>query len=180
MLDEYDLAKLSSSTAPTLLDACHLIEIREAPGKGLGIFAREKISRGTRIIAESPLLKATTVSSHGVNVQAAFNNLPLPKQRAYLDLHGHASETLKKDNDWKSLPDLNRRVLAIYAANHWGRDVFGLRLDSTIPASRIFTMHTIRPSRWRHFTAYRKSKQARSSPFPTFLALVCGTSDKRS
>ncbi|KAF2686179.1 TPR domain protein [Lentithecium fluviatile CBS 122367] len=121
---EYDIAKLSSPSGHTLLDARHLIEVRETLGKGLGIFSREKIPRGTRIVAESPLLKATAVSSHVVNVQAAFNNLPPPKQRAYLSLHGHASETLKKENDWESLPDLNRRVLAIYFANHWGRDVF--------------------------------------------------------
>jgi SET domain-containing protein len=124
MQDEFDLANLSSPSAHP--DARHLIEIREIPEKGRGIFAKEKISRGTRIVAESPLLKATAVSSHGVNVLTAFNNLSPPKQRAYLDLHGHASETLKKDNDWDSLPDLDRRVIAIYATNHWGRDVFWL------------------------------------------------------
>lgn len=126
MRDEYDLAKLSSPSAHTPLDARHLIEVRETPGKGLGIFAKEKIPRGTRVVAEFPLLKATALSSHIVNVQGAFNNLPPAKQRAYLDLHGHASETFKKDNDWKSLPALNRRVLAIYAANRWGQDVFWL------------------------------------------------------
>jgi SET domain-containing protein len=124
--DQFDLAKLSSPSAHTLPDARHIIEVRETPEKGLGIFAKEKISRATRVVAEAPLLKAIAVSSHGVAVLPAFNNLSLPKQQAYLGLHGHASETLKKDNAWESLPDLDRRVLAIYTTNHWGRDVFWL------------------------------------------------------
>jgi hypothetical protein len=110
----------------TLLDARHLIEVREAPGKGLGIFAKENISRGTRIVAERPLLKVNILPSHCVDVQTPFNNLPLPAQKAYLGLHGYASNTLKKDNDWNSLSALTRKILAIYAANHWGRDVFWL------------------------------------------------------
>ncbi|KAK7178113.1 SET domain-containing protein 5 [Paraphaeosphaeria sporulosa] len=126
MQDQFDLAKLSTPTAHTLTDARHLIEVRETPENGLGIFAKEKISRGTRIVAESPLLKATAVASHGVAVLPAFHNLSPTKQRAYLGLHGHPSEILKKDNDWESLPDLDRRVLAIYATNSWGRDVFWL------------------------------------------------------
>ncbi|ORY07684.1 hypothetical protein BCR34DRAFT_603830 [Clohesyomyces aquaticus] len=117
----YNLDKLSST-----LDAGHLVEVRESPRKGLGLFARETITRGTRIIAEYPLLKAVTVSSHGVNVLAAFHNLPPFKQQAYLGLHEYASDTFKEENDWESLSDLDRRVLAIFAANRWGRDVFWL------------------------------------------------------
>jgi hypothetical protein len=46
------------SIIPSSLDARHLIEVKVTQGKGLGIFAKEKIQRGTRLIAESPLLKA--------------------------------------------------------------------------------------------------------------------------
>lgn len=124
--DNYDLFQSSNSSTRTVLDGRHLIEVRETPGKGLGIFARTHIPRGTRIIAEKPLLRATIVSTHGVNVQDSFERLSLAEQHAYLQLYGYASPTLQKDNDWASLPELNRKVLAIYAANRWGRDVFWL------------------------------------------------------
>jgi SET domain-containing protein len=114
------------SSAHSSHDGRHLVEVKQTPEKGLGIFARVRISRGTRIVAEAPLLKATAFSPYGVNVQEPFDRLSSAKQRAYLELHEHASETLKRDNDWESLPELNRKVLAIYAANSFGKDVFWL------------------------------------------------------
>jgi hypothetical protein len=117
---------LNAISTYTPRDACPYIEVRALIGKGLGIFAKKSIPRGTRVLAESPLLRATTFSNHGVDVQTAFDNLTPREQEAFLDLHGYASETLKKDNNWTMLPSLNRKVLAIYAANRWGRDVFQL------------------------------------------------------
>jgi hypothetical protein len=79
------------------LDARHLIKVKVSQGKGIDIFAKERIPRGTRIIAESPLLKATVDPAPGnVDVGYAFNNLPVPMQRAYLELYGYASEDSKK------------------------------------------------------------------------------------
>jgi hypothetical protein len=124
--DKYDLANLSTSSPQNVLDGRWLIEVKETPEKGLGIFAKMQIPRGTRIIAETPLLRATAFSTHCVNVQDAFERLSSAKQHAYLQLHGYASPTLKKDNNWPSLPELNRKVLAIFAANRWGSDVFWL------------------------------------------------------
>lgn len=117
---------MNAASADASRDALQYIEVRDAVGKGLGIFARAAIPRGTRVLTESPLLRAITLSNHGVDVQTAFDNLSLHEQQAYLCLHGHASETLKNDNNWAVLPSLDRKVLAIYAANRWGRDVFRL------------------------------------------------------
>jgi hypothetical protein len=153
--DQYDLAHLSTSSPCKVLDGRGLIEVRETPEKELGIFARIQIPRGTRVIAETPLLRATAFSTHCVDVQDSFERLSSAKQRAYLQLHGYASPTLKKDNNWASLPELNRKVLAIYAVNRWGRDVFWLasRFNHSCipnvhnaynPIIRMETFHSIR------------------------------------
>jgi hypothetical protein len=153
--DKYDLGHLSASSPHNVLDGRRLIEVKETPEKGLGIFARMQIPRGTRIIAETPLLRAKAVTTYSVNVQDSFERLSSESQRAYLQLHGYASPTLKKDNDWASLPELNRKVLAIYAANRWGRDVFWLasRFNHSCipnvhnaynPIIRMETFHSIR------------------------------------
>ncbi|KFZ16901.1 hypothetical protein V501_02014 [Pseudogymnoascus sp. VKM F-4519 (FW-2642)] len=85
------------STIPSPLDARHLIEVKATQGKGLAIFAKEKIPRGTRLIAESPLLKAPiNHTTGGADVMRAFNNLSASSQQAYLKLHGYASEDTKK------------------------------------------------------------------------------------
>lgn len=81
--------------------------------------------RGSRDLAETLLLRTTAYSHHGIDVQTAFENLSPYQQRARLELHGHASETLINDNNWDRPPVLNRKALAIYAANFWGQDVFG-------------------------------------------------------
>ena len=108
-----------------VLDARNLIEVKSTQKKGRGIFAREKILRGTRILAEAPLLKAAVdPATGGVNVKEAFNQLTVLQQRAYLELYGYASEDSKKPHNWQLLGDLDRKVLAIYTANCWGRDVF--------------------------------------------------------
>jgi hypothetical protein len=98
---------------------------------GLGIFARVRISRETRLVSEAPLLKAAGFSACSINVQEPFDRLSSAKQRAYFELHGYVSEAFKRDNDWESLPELNRRVLAIYAANSFGKDVFWLTHGSS-------------------------------------------------
>jgi hypothetical protein len=52
--NEYDLAHLSALSPHNVLDGRGLIEVKETPGEGLGIFASMQIPRGTRIIAETP------------------------------------------------------------------------------------------------------------------------------
>ncbi|KFY67709.1 hypothetical protein V496_01445 [Pseudogymnoascus sp. VKM F-4515 (FW-2607)] len=128
------------STIPSPPDARHLIEVKATQGKGLAIFAKEKIPRGTRLVAESPLLKAPiNHTTGGADVMRAFNNLSASSQQAYLELHGYASEDTKKRHNWNMLGDLDRQVLAIYVANCWGRDVF--RLASRFNHSCIPNIH---------------------------------------
>jgi SET domain-containing protein len=143
------------SSARSSHDSRHLVEVKETPEKGLGIFARVRIARGTRIVAEAPLLKATAFSPYGMNVQEPFDRLSSAKQRAYLELHEHASERFKRENDWKSLPELRHKLLAIYAANSFGNDVFWLASrfnhacipnihNAYNPVIRMDTFHSIR------------------------------------
>ncbi|KFY28815.1 hypothetical protein V491_00270 [Pseudogymnoascus sp. VKM F-3775] len=104
------------STIPSPLDARHLIEVKATEGKGLVIFAKEKIPRGTRLVAT--LLKAPiNHTTRGADVMRAFNNLSASSQQAYLELHGYASEDTKKRHNWDMLGDLDRQVFAVYVAN---------------------------------------------------------------
>lgn len=122
-------------------DSRHLVEVRESQGKGLGIFAIANIPRGTRVIAEAALLKLDRKSGDARNILQAFNSLPTAEQNLYLELHGFACAAFRRaaeqemGQSWQSMPELQRRVLAIFAANAFG-DVFflGSRINhSCIP-----------------------------------------------
>ena len=78
----------------------------------MGIFAKDDIPRGTRIIAGRPLLKAAVDSDGNANISASFNNLSFQQKQAYLELYGFASEESKKRHNWDTLSDLDRKVLA--------------------------------------------------------------------
>lgn len=110
--------------------------------KGLGLFAKAHIPRGTRVIAESAILKAKGGNSK--DIVRAFESLPKSQQNLYLELHGYACEPFKchvereMEQDWQQIPDLHRTVLAIYGANSFG-DVF--LLGSRINHSCLPNIH---------------------------------------
>ncbi|KAK2764551.1 hypothetical protein FQN54_009246 [Arachnomyces sp. PD_36] len=110
-------------------DARHLIEVKETPPKGLGVFAKANIPRGTRVISEPALLKVTRKAGSAKDIVRAFKNLPLSQQNLYLELYGYACGLFKRSAEhemgqkWQLIPELHRTVLAIYAANAFG-DVF--------------------------------------------------------
>jgi hypothetical protein len=150
--------------ANIVLDARHLIEMKESPRKGLGIFAKEDIPRGTRIIAERALLKIDRQNmSDAKDIVVAFESLSFSAQRIYLQLHAYACDRFKSaaehelGQDWERMPELHRRVLAIYAANAFG-SVFllGSRINHSCtpnvhfaynPALEEETFHAVRDIR---------------------------------
>ncbi|KFX91231.1 hypothetical protein V490_06014 [Pseudogymnoascus sp. VKM F-3557] len=167
------------STIPSPLDARHLIEVKATHGKGLAIFAKEKIPRGTRLVAESPLLKAPIGhSTGGASVMHAFNNLSASSQQAYLELHGYASEYTKIRHNWDKLKDLDRQVLAIYVANCWGRDVF--RLASRFNHSCIPNTHNAYNSTIRKETFHNIRDIEAGEELTVSYVNICSRSERQA
>ncbi|TID21701.1 hypothetical protein E6O75_ATG05096 [Venturia nashicola] len=104
-------------------DNHHLFEVRETEGKGLGIFAKEDIRRGTLVLSETPLFSFN--SSDGTTDAAllsAFANLPSLETQAYLDLHAY----LPPDYPVVNISEEGRKVLGVYSANAWAGGVVDL------------------------------------------------------
>jgi hypothetical protein len=81
-------AVLSSSLLITLqiLPPNSKLEIRNTPGKGYGIFSTAPIARGTRLLAEEPLLRINHTQYMAKDVQHALEKLPKEKQTRYWTL----------------------------------------------------------------------------------------------
>lgn len=101
--------------------------MRESAGKGLGVFAKSNIPRGTRIISEAPLLEVSRgENSDAKDIVVAFEQLPSSQQGLFLELRGYACDSFKRAVEhemgqlWRDIPELRRTVLAIYAANASG------------------------------------------------------------
>ncbi|KFY65616.1 hypothetical protein V496_02447 [Pseudogymnoascus sp. VKM F-4515 (FW-2607)] len=108
-------------------DSRHLIEQKESQGRGLGIFATGYIPCGTRIVAESALLKISRDTTTDAKVIVrAFEGLSSSQKKAYLELHDYACDLFKRaaeremDQDWEKIPELHRKVLGVWAANAFG------------------------------------------------------------
>ncbi|KIX91892.1 uncharacterized protein Z520_12397 [Fonsecaea multimorphosa CBS 102226] len=63
-----------------------LIQIRNAGQKGLGVFANVNIPRGTRIVAEAPLMKSDRAGD-SMTIWKAFSKLMPVEKEKYLELH---------------------------------------------------------------------------------------------
>lgn len=109
-------------------DSRHLIEVRASPGKGLGIFAKANIPRGTRILAESSFIKynGDETEPFATAIIQAFESLSPSQQHSYLELYSYACDLDKQilesqsGQTWDELPELHRKVLGIYTANSFG------------------------------------------------------------
>jgi hypothetical protein len=110
-------------------DSRHFMERKPSPGKGLGLFAKENIPRGTRVLAEGALLAADD-ESNAKDIVRVFESLSPSQQDTYLDLHEHAGNrhklkfTSELGCEWQGIPALHRQVLSIYAANAFSKGVF--------------------------------------------------------
>jgi hypothetical protein len=68
-------------------------EIRAIPGKGYGCFALKLIKRGTRILADAPLLVVPIANYLQQDIQEAFEKLSLAEKNQYFTLHsGHGQD----------------------------------------------------------------------------------------
>ena len=60
-----------------------LWEVRKSPGKGLGMFARKHIPRGTRVMADECLFNLPAPKALFIDIERAFDQLPKRQQEAY-------------------------------------------------------------------------------------------------
>lgn len=153
------------STTAALTDSRHLVEIKGSHTKGVGAFATANIPQGTRIIAEEPLTKIERQDSTAKDIIQAFKRLPPSQQRSYLELHGYACESFRDSVEhemgqvWQNIPQTDRIVLEIHAANSFGEGVFllGSRINhSCIPNVHFAWNATIQKETFhaiRHITA---------------------------
>lgn len=83
---------MSTSTKATFEAYC---EIRESPGKGLGIFAVQDIPKGLNVLTESAMAISIKEPSTLLNVLKTFEALSSEDQDRYLAL-SHGSEEAEK------------------------------------------------------------------------------------
>lgn len=118
---------MDTAQPPSCGDSRHLIQVRDSPGKGLGIFAKTNIPRGTRILAESSLIKFDKDEQPTAKtIMQAFESLSPSQQESYLELDDYVCDLDKQilesqtGQTWDELPEMHRRVLGIYTANSFG------------------------------------------------------------
>lgn len=92
-------------------DERHFIEIRASPGRGQGLFAKEKIEIGATILSESPLLRS---DMSGRDIFDHFLRLSSDNQAAYQQLHSFPQARVANRPQF---PPMERRIMEIFAAN---------------------------------------------------------------
>ena len=63
-----------------------LWEVRKSPGKGLGMFARKHIPRGTRILADECLFNLPAPKALLIDIERTYDHLSESQQKAYRTL----------------------------------------------------------------------------------------------
>jgi hypothetical protein len=90
-------------------------EIRAIPGKGYGCVSLKPIPRGTRILAEDPLLIVPVGDYMLSDVQKAFDSLTPSQQTLYYTLHSSHGQDPKK---WPSrIHDSSPSLISIFQTN---------------------------------------------------------------
>lgn len=90
--DEKYSAEASLTTASKPPEDQPLYSIHSIPGKGRGLIARSRISKGTRVLVESPLFTARNMSSTSSmerDIAAKLKSLSKAQQRQFLSLHNN-------------------------------------------------------------------------------------------
>ncbi|KAF1935876.1 SET domain-containing protein [Clathrospora elynae] len=83
---------MAMNTIP-MAPANEFYEIRAIPSKGYGCFALKQLLRGTRILADSPLLSVSVGDYMLSDIEAAFAALTTDEQSLYFTLHsGHGQD----------------------------------------------------------------------------------------
>ncbi|KAF2638207.1 TPR domain protein [Massarina eburnea CBS 473.64] len=125
-------------------DARHLIEVRQTPFKGLGVFAKAPIPRATRILSE-PLILALNGGENPAEILSTVNKLSKEDKARYLELHPFAP-SIRKDvvkkymgKRWGDLTNWERDAIGVYDANSFEVGVYFL--PSRINHSCIPNVH---------------------------------------
>lgn len=131
-----------------------LFDVRETPGRGLGMFATEPIATGTRLLAESPLLVIPYGHYFMADIEKAFFELPEAKQESFMSLasaHGQSpklypsrihpnvprkeQQRIQEQHDARTGP--SKTIFSVFMTNamQWGARGEGAAVFAT--ASRI-------------------------------------------
>ncbi|KAK4996070.1 SET and MYND domain-containing protein 3 [Elasticomyces elasticus] len=115
-----------------------MFEVRDATGKGKGLFAIRHIPRGSRILSEQALIACPGFVSNGF-VTKAFNALPTDKRSAYMDLD--CKTVLPGEQNFPEwlrsalLPA--RAIIAVFQTNFVVEQTHTLRMTVYLQASRL-------------------------------------------
>lgn len=105
-----------------------LYEIRQSLFQGVGLFATANIPRGTRNLAEAPLLTCNNEVIDTQHLVDDFFDLSPTRQASYLALHYHESDSIKlrwfqaTGGRFEDEPPLLREILAICQGNSMSID----------------------------------------------------------
>ncbi|KAK4982889.1 hypothetical protein LTR66_003890 [Elasticomyces elasticus] len=115
-----------------------IFEVRDAAGKGKGLFAIRHIPRGTRILSEQALIACSGFVGNG-SVTKAFYGLPADKRSAYMDLD---CKTVLPGEQDISEPLRNqllpaRAIIAVFQTNFVVEQTHTLRMTVYLQASRL-------------------------------------------
>lgn len=97
-----------------------MFEIKDTGTKGLGAFATAKITPGTLIHSEKPLVRIPRSYYMKADIEEAFNQLPVSEQTAYLNLtsaHGQDPQRYPRGGPHPSLEaEEKRRIIEQHEA----------------------------------------------------------------
>jgi hypothetical protein len=94
-------------------DVAPVFEIRESPGKGLGMFATCNISKGTEILREAPLF-LPSCPNDWLSIEASYAVLSEDKKQRVTALYGHCFG--------KKSPCVETALMKIWDANSFGAE----------------------------------------------------------
>ncbi|KAF2740081.1 SET domain-containing protein [Polyplosphaeria fusca] len=98
-----------------------LYEIRAVPGKGFGCFAINEIKRGTRILAESPILTVERAPYFLEDIKSKYDRLSAEDKAKYFSLHSaHGQDPrMWPQRIHPTVPTLERmRIIEQHEARH--------------------------------------------------------------
>ncbi|KAL8658828.1 MAG: hypothetical protein Q9226_000761 [Calogaya cf. arnoldii] len=126
--NEATIKNIEANNAGQNDDSVQLYEVKATGSKGLGVFAIRDIPRGTRIMAERPLLLCNNGFSE---VLIAFCKISVEDQRKFLALSDHKTE------DWKAR--YKRKVQRKIRGSHESDpDVAALTVEQQVNILEIF------------------------------------------
>ncbi|RMZ70357.1 SET domain-containing 5 [Pyrenophora seminiperda CCB06] len=87
------MTTMESTSVPAAPAGNEYYEVRKIPGKGYGCFALKPLLRGTRILAEDPLLIVPKANYMLCDIEKAFAELTPDQKKLYFSLHsGHGQD----------------------------------------------------------------------------------------